>query len=294
MEVRSVIRTTAELLLLLIVVVLILQLLKEPMVTEYSPPVSSETPAIGKYPANGLEPEPRNYTAPLLTMEKKIFDLVNEERTSVGLKSLIWDDDVAAVARNHSEALAIENEPLTERDLLCYNPLIHHEGFVNGLYHNKRLENNSIFNFASSGENIFLASNWKSRKTFDVDSIDCKMEVLIESTDPQDIKDEIEKRLEAVKTAQRVNWLFTVSTKEEIQKSIVDGWMESEGHKANIINENFTDSGIGMAKINDFYMITQVFIEKVDCGYRNGPCCIDRSYTYCYQPLTCVSQFCVK
>ncbi len=84
-----------------------------------------------------------------------------------GIEELEWNVEIASVAREHSFNLAKQNAPLTERDLLCYYPLVHHEGFDFGTYHTDRLENKSIFNFGLSGENIFLASAWKARKTFD-------------------------------------------------------------------------------------------------------------------------------
>jgi uncharacterized membrane protein required for colicin V production len=37
--------------------------------------------------------------------ERQMFDLLNEERTSVGLRALIWDDRLLPVARQHSEEM---------------------------------------------------------------------------------------------------------------------------------------------------------------------------------------------
>jgi uncharacterized membrane protein required for colicin V production len=37
--------------------------------------------------------------------ERQMFDLVNEERTSVGLRALIWDDRLLPVGRQHSEEM---------------------------------------------------------------------------------------------------------------------------------------------------------------------------------------------
>ena len=37
--------------------------------------------------------------------ERQMFDLVNEERTAVGLRALIWDDRLLPVARQHSEEM---------------------------------------------------------------------------------------------------------------------------------------------------------------------------------------------
>jgi uncharacterized protein YkwD len=37
--------------------------------------------------------------------ERQMFDLVNEERTAVGLRPLVWDDRLVPVARQHSEEM---------------------------------------------------------------------------------------------------------------------------------------------------------------------------------------------
>ena len=39
------------------------------------------------------------------TAERQMLDLVNEERTSLGLRALIWDDRLLPVARQHSEEM---------------------------------------------------------------------------------------------------------------------------------------------------------------------------------------------
>jgi len=39
-------------------------------------------------------------------MERRVFDMVNAERTNAGLDALIWNDDIAAEARGHSRDMA--------------------------------------------------------------------------------------------------------------------------------------------------------------------------------------------
>lgn len=39
-------------------------------------------------------------------LEKKVFDLINEQRTENGLQKLDWSDEVAEIARFHSENMA--------------------------------------------------------------------------------------------------------------------------------------------------------------------------------------------
>jgi uncharacterized protein YkwD len=49
------------------------------------------------------------------------------------------------------------------------------------------------------------------------------------------------------------------NTAEDIGRQAVDGWMKSPGHRRNILDGNYSDSGIGVAvSSNDIY-ITQLF-----------------------------------
>jgi hypothetical protein len=44
-----------------------------------------------------------------VSMEQRVFDLVNSERVRHGLKPLVWVDRIAAVARYHSDNMATQN-----------------------------------------------------------------------------------------------------------------------------------------------------------------------------------------
>jgi uncharacterized protein YkwD len=46
---------------------------------------------------------------------------------------------------------------------------------------------------------------------------------------------------------------------DHVERS-VSGWMESPGHRENILREEFTQTGVGMAWIDDTVRITQVFL----------------------------------
>lgn len=43
---------------------------------------------------------------PLAAIERRVFDLVNQERTSRGLSALHWDQRVADAARSHARSMA--------------------------------------------------------------------------------------------------------------------------------------------------------------------------------------------
>jgi len=46
---------------------------------------------------------------------------------------------------------------------------------------------------------------------------------------------------------------------EELATEIVQGWMESPGHRENILTSYFTHTGIGIARKDMYYYITQMF-----------------------------------
>ena len=43
-------------------------------------------------------------------------------------------------------------------------------------------------------------------------------------------------------------------------EAVVDGWMNSSGHRANILNSSFTKIGVGYVKDGHYW--TQIFISK--------------------------------
>ena len=43
-------------------------------------------------------------------------------------------------------------------------------------------------------------------------------------------------------------------------KAVVNAWMNSEGHRANILNKNYTHIGVGYVKDGNYW--TQMFIQK--------------------------------
>lgn len=54
------------------------------------------------------------------------------------------------------------------------------------------------------------------------------------------------------------NIAMNVNHPDPITSAVV-GWMKSPGHRANILNGNFTETGVGVVKIGDAYYFTQVF-----------------------------------
>lgn len=240
----------------------------------------------------------------LSAMEKTIHLLINNERKAYGLAVLTWNDDLAAVARAHSASLAKENETITDANLICDYPIIHHEGLSEGFNVSRRLENGDVYNFSKNGENIALVAggifmflsgpgesnvvrveecrkrlaDWESDLKEQLEMEDSEaVKISIILSEIQKRKDQIDK--ETLKK-EDVTWKYP----EEVTKEMIDGWMDSPGHRANILDLDFDQTGVGLAYVNGYVIGTQVFTKKVTCGYQEGACC-DRGG--CYLPLSC-------
>ncbi len=249
----------------------------------------------------------------LISFEKAIHDLVNEERVNHGLGSLALNAEVSNVAREHSKNLADENESFTGIDAVCSYPLIHHEGLDFGSYQGDRLTNRGIKYYNMSGENIALLSSAAVTLTYQEGDIDegefdrCNSEQTKwdsdfketihneedEATKLQMLQDEIAKREAAfAKTVTLKINSAEWQSEHELAVRAVDGWMNSPGHRANILKGDYNEAGMGVAYVNSYVIITQVFIRKIDCGYEGATCCERDNYLVCYQPSTCIDSVC--
>lgn len=129
-------------------------------------------------------------------LERRAFDLLNEQRATNGLTPLLWSEDVARAARIHSDEMARYN-------------LFSHQGFDGSMVKN-RAEAAGIWDWESIGENI----------------------------------------------------AFNRGFKLPAESACVQ-WMESPGHRQNILNARWTNAGIGVAVAPDgSYYFTEVFISK--------------------------------
>lgn len=246
-------------------------------------------------------------------IEKRMHNLVNEQRRENGLVELAWNEEVAAVAREHSANLAQENEPFTVMGARCDYPMIHHEGFDFGLYHDQRLNNRGVYYFNKSAENIALVPRVSyliildSEEDSQAENERCQnqrqefnneLNEINQIEDEEKIKDvindQIEKRTAVFESEEQMNIEEEYWTDEdELAGSAVIGWMNSEGHRKNILDGDYTEAGIGIANINGYIIATQVFISRVSCGYKYGVCCQKEGYyPYCYEPYDCQNNIC--
>lgn len=128
--------------------------------------------------------------------ERRAFDLVNAERRARGERPLMWDAELARMARSHSESMARQN-------------FFNHKG-PDGQGLRERSQKNGITGFRALAENLAFNKGF-------ADAASCA----------------------------------------------VVGWMRSEGHRDNILNDEFTRSGIGIARSADGRIyFTQVFVAR--------------------------------
>ena len=245
----------------------------------------------------------------LSELEKSIFAGVNAERITNGLTALKWNEDLALAARMHSQSLWRENQPLTGLGKSCDFPMIHHEGLEFGLMSNNRLEYNGVYYFEKNGENIALITASRIKVSYSKgdpagadlaacsalrDSFDVPLKARLEE-ETNDLQKEIIIKAEIMERAakfqsmssvdvEEVNW----ASKEQVVTETVQGWMNSPGHRRNILTPEYDEAGMGVVIVNGYVISTQVFIKRASCGYKGGACCVKPSYyPYCYQPYSC-------
>ena len=102
-------------------------------------------------------PLPKPATIP--TLEREAFDLINVRRAAQGLPQLTWSDEVAKVARVHSQNMA------------AYK-FFAHQG-LDGLMVNGRADQAGLNKWRSIGENIAFMRGYEHPAEF---AVECWME----------------------------------------------------------------------------------------------------------------------
>ncbi|MDH3530910.1 MAG: CAP domain-containing protein [Acidobacteriota bacterium] len=127
-------------------------------------------------------------------LEKETFDLINLRRLERGLKELKWSDELADLARTHSENMAVYG-------------FFSHIG-LNGRLVDRRAADSGIDKWQGIGENIAFNKGFANPTSL-----------------------------------------------------AVERWMLSAGHKLNLLDSRWTESGLGIAVTKDGkYFFTQIFI----------------------------------
>ncbi len=218
--------------------------------------------------------------------EEMIFERINVERRKRGLTLLKWNKQMAEVAREHSQNLSDENKNFaSSMGKKCDFPLIYHEGLNFGLYQDERLRNREFYNFDMSAENIALVSSAKFNIQYyqndgTLEEIDeCRaLKKLLDREFYEKIHSDMseEKKVEYIKKEIRIrteayqNYFdfenVEVGWDSEVNSVnvMIDGWMNSEGHRENILMSDFNETGIGAVYTDGGYLIaTQVFVRTI-------------------------------
>lgn len=205
----------------------------------------------------------------LYTLERTINAMINDERKSLGLERLELDETLSGVARRHSEDQTATNRLTTDIQKPCAYPMIRHEGLTAaGFDLGERLDSASV-KFRRAAENIVILSTAKNFVYCASASINCPDPGLQDMPKTGNQQERIavvranvaraQAVLAAIPTARWVNrdWYDL----ETVARRAVAGWMESEGHRVNILNEHYRQTGIGVSEVNEYIIITQVFLE---------------------------------
>lgn len=163
-----------------------------------SAPTESEAPAVptaaptAKPTAAPTAPPSTQSPSSVSAFEKEVFELVNKERASNGLHTLTWADDIAAVARAHSQ------------DMIDRKFFSHTNPDGNSPF--DRLRNAGI-SYTAAAENIAYG--------------------------------------------------------QQTPQAVMNAWMNSSGHRANILNSRVKEIGVGAVKAsNGTIYWTQVFAAR--------------------------------
>lgn len=198
-------------------------------------------------------------------------EVINRKREEAFLATLLWDDSLARVAYEHSKDQAGDNVEITNPFLLCHYPLIRHEGFISGFTLKERLENSSI-SYRTAGENIAILpviKNFIYEYPAEISAPTCPE--IEEFKSEGGTKEEITSRYNAILTLalglvrglKPVKWVNQEwSSPEEVAKKVVAGWLNSEGHRKNIMNASFNLGGVGIVEVNNYLIFTHNFIGK--------------------------------
>ncbi|MGI8787552.1 MAG: CAP domain-containing protein [Pyrinomonadaceae bacterium] len=89
------------------------------------------------------------------SLERQVFALINEKRAALGLAPLVWSDDVARIARLHSENMASFN-------------FFSHTG-IDGLMVNDRADECGVSKWRAIGENIAYNKGFANPVAFAVE-----------------------------------------------------------------------------------------------------------------------------
>jgi uncharacterized protein YkwD len=150
-------------------------------------------------------------------LEKRIHQLINEERQKHGLSALEWNGVLSKIARKHSSDMAKRNY----------------------FSHNSPEGHDFLYRYKQEGYSCSLA-------------VDERIYLGAENIFQNNLYD----RIEYVNDVPYYEW----RSREKIAETTVQGWMNSPGHRKNILTPHWKTEGIGVViSPDDKVYITQNF-----------------------------------
>jgi len=205
------------------------------------------------------------------TLALSVHNLVNQKRREAGLNEIMWDEAIARIAIEHGLDQARDNTETTNPDLLCQYPLIRHEGFSFGFTLGDRLRARSAI-FRSAAENLAimpLTKNLIFQHPRDNPPPPCPVVDAIKPiNDSQEAKtsahrETLRLNLKAIQGLQPINWVNREwKTADKLAKSAVEGWMNSEGHRRNILTPALNFGGVGIVEVNNHIILVHKFVGR--------------------------------
>jgi len=200
-----------------------------------------------------------------------VHSLVNQRRREAGLNEIMWDGNLAKISIEHGIDQARDNIETTNPNLLCQYPLIRHEGFSFGFTLGERLSaRNAVFRSAAENLAIMpLTKNLIHRHPRDNPPPPCPVVTVIEPiNDSQEAKTNAHREtlrlsLQAIQGLRPANWVnIEWKAMDELAKSAVNGWMNSEGHRRNILTPTLNFGGVGIVEVNNHIILVHKFIGR--------------------------------
>jgi uncharacterized protein YkwD len=107
------------------------------------------------YPSESAKPAGKSKATNAFDLERRAFELVNRQRTAIGLEALAWSDEAAKIARLHSENMANYN-------------FFSHTG-IDGSMVNDRADSLGVKKWRAIGENIAYNQGFENPVEFAVE-----------------------------------------------------------------------------------------------------------------------------
>ncbi len=235
--------------------------------------ISSSTPQVSTSLVTTTVPHYRIEDRPVYDLRQMAFliqSLINTKRVEFGLGTISWNEQLVDVPLDHSRDQADDNVTLTQQNLVCHYLIIRHEGFTYAGYSLKdRLASRNI-RYRYAGENIAMIP--ASKNLLYLNPVGNEIQVCdkVAKFEPGDGTEEdrvqlfreiIQKSKNALKNLTPITWVNKEwRTEKEIAELTVDGWMNSPGHRDNILRKEYSTAAIGIVAVNDYLIITHNFL----------------------------------